>query len=455
MKIAFILPAIGKKKHGTYLKSWLMEPLTIAVLKRLTPDKYPCVFFDDRIEQIDYMTDADVIVITVETYTARRAYEIAGRFREKGKKIIMGGYHITMLPDDARQHADVLVRGNAERIWSQVLSDIENGTYKEEYTGPNAIDYGQPDRSIYQDKQKKYLPVSLVEIGRGCHYDCSFCSIRVYYQRQYIHREIPDIIEEIKSCRHKIFFFVDDSIFSDKEFAKELFREVKKLNILWTTQVTLDIARDEEMIRMMAESGCVMILIGFESIDPVNLKQMNKQWSTKLGERDELVERIHRNGISIYASFVFGFDHDNEESFRQNLAFCTRHAFFITAFNHLLAFPGTETYRSFQEEGRLLSDKWWLQDGYTFGTISYKPKQLTPEELRTLCRRYKQKFFSFRSIFMRGRALHSRVSNRRVRLVYWMMNILFHFEVDKRFGIPLGGNLDTNKKYGKELPDEI
>jgi len=446
MKIAFVLPAIGKKRHQKYLKSWLMEPLTIAVLKRLTPDRYPCVFFDDRIEQIDYETDADVIAVPVETYTAKRAYEIAARFREKGKKIIMGGYHITMMPEDARPYADVLVRGNAELIWEQILADLESGQYRDEYTGPDAIGYGQPDRSIYKDKEKKYLPVSLVEIGRGCRHDCAFCSIRVYYGRKYFHREIPDIIEEIKSCRHKIFFFVDDSIFSDREFARELFREVKKLRIIWTTQVTLDIARDEEIIRLMKESGCVMILIGFESIDPANLIQMNKEWSTKLGERDELVERIHRNGISIYASFVFGFDHDSEESFRQNLAFCNKHAFFITAFNHLLAFPGTETYRSFQADGRLLSDRWWLQDGYTFGTISYKPKQLTPEELRSLCREYKKKFFSFRSIIRRGKALRTRTGNGYVRFVFWAMNILFHFEVDKRFGIPLGGNLDVKKK---------
>ena len=446
MKIAFILPAIGKKKHRKYLKSWLMEPITIAVLKRLTPEKYPCVFFDDRIEQINYDTDADIIAITVETYTARRAYEIAARFRDKGKKIIMGGYHITMVPEDARPHADVLIRGNAELIWTRVLSDLEEGTYRAEYIGENAINYGQPDRSIYQDKIKKYLPVSLVEIGRGCHMDCAFCSIRVYYDRKYIHREITDIIEDIKSCRHKIFFFVDDSIFSDREFAKELFREVKKLNIIWTTQVTLDIARDEEMIRLMSESGCVMILIGFESIDPDNLRQMNKQWSTKLGERDELVERIHKYGISIYASFVFGFDHDSEESFRLNLEFCDKHAFFITAFNHLLAFPGTDIYRSFQEDGRLISDKWWLEDGYTFGTISFTPMKLTPDQLRALCRQYKKKFFTFRSIIRRGRALRRRTKSRYVRLVFFVMNILFHFEVDKRFGIPLGGNLDESKK---------
>lgn len=446
MKLAFILPAIGRKPHQKYLKSWLMEPLTIAVLKSLTPAHYPCVFFDDRVEAVDYACDADVILITVETYTARRAYEIAARFRARGKTVVMGGYHATICPEDVRPHTDVLVRGNAEAVWASLLADLAAGSFKAEYTGENRIGYRQPDRSIYQDKAKKYLPVSLVEIGRGCHHNCAFCSIYAYYRCAYIHRDMPDILAEIKSCPHKIFFFVDDSIFSDRQFARELFFELKKLDITWTTQVTLDIARDEEMIRLMAESGCVMILIGFESIDPANLRQMNKAWTEKLGERDELVERIHRHGISIYASFVFGFDHDNEESFRENLRFCEKHAFFITAFNHLLAFPGTETYRQFEQEGRLLSDKWWLEEGYTFGTISFKPRQLTPEQLRALCKAYKKKFFNFRSIWRRGLILHQRTKKRKVRLVYWLMNLLFHFEVDKRFGIPLGGHLDESRK---------
>jgi len=166
----------------------------------------------------------------------------------------------------------------------------------------------------------------------------------------------------------------------------------------------------------------------------------------KLGERDAMVDRIHQYGISIYASFVFGFDHDSEESFTQNLLFCEKHAFFVTAFNHLLAFPGTETYHQFQQEGRLLSDKWWLEDDYTFGTISFKSKQLTPEQLRALCKKYKMKFFTFRSIWRRGLILNERTKKHSARLVFWLMNLLFHFEVDKRFGIPLGGHLDEARK---------
>lgn len=446
MKITFVLPAIGKKKNEKYLRSWLMEPLTIAVLNTMIPENYEREFFDDRIETIDYETDTDVVFLTVETYTAKRAYYIASRFREQGKRVILGGYHVTLCPEEVEKYADAVIVGNADRILGTVLQDLENGTLQKRYEGGAYIGYKMPDRRIYLDKMKKYLPVSLVETGRGCYHNCEFCSIAGYYKQHYIHRDVSDIIAEIKSCRHKIFFFVDDSIFSDKRFAKELFTELKKLNIIWTTQITLDIARDEEMLRLMKESGCEMVLIGFESIESDNLKQMNKGWTERLGERDHLIETIHEMGISIYASFVFGFDSDDEDTFRATLEFCERHQFFVVAFNHLLIFPHTKTYDGFKKDGRLLSEQWWLQEGYTFGTITFTPKKLTPEELRFFCKDYKKKFFRFRSILKRGRTMWGRTHRFMINFAYWFINILFHFEVDKRAGIPIGDNLEEAKK---------
>ena len=446
MKITFILPAIGKKPGQKYLRSWLMEPLTIAVLNSMIPDTYEREFFDDRIENINYDTKTDIVFITVETYTAKRAYFIASEFQKRGKKVIMGGYHVTLCPEEATEHADAIMVGNADRIISTVLADLEAGELKKRYDGGACIMYKMPDRSIYENKMKKYLPVSLVETGRGCYHNCEFCSIAGYYHQRYLHREVADIIAEIKACKHKIFFFVDDSIFSDKAFAKELFEELKKLNIIWTTQITLDIARDEEMLRLMKESGCEMVLIGFESIESDNLKQMNKGWTERLGERDALIQKIHDVGIGIYASFVFGFDSDNEDTFKATLAFCEKHQFFVVAFNHLLIFPNTKTYDAFKADNRLISESWWLQSGYTFGTITFTPKQLTPESLRTFCKEYKRKFFRFGSIFKRGRTMFKRTHRFMINLAYWFINILFHFEVDQRAGIPIGENLEEKKK---------
>lgn len=446
MKITFVLPGMGKKKNEKYLSTWLMEPLTIAVLNALIPDTYQREFYDDRIEQINYDTDTDLVLITAETYTAKRAYHVASEFRRRGKVVIMGGYHITLCPDEAENYANAIIVGNAERVIADVLRDFESGTLQKRYNGVSCIGYKMPNRSIYEDKMKKYLPVSLVETGRGCYHNCEFCSIAGYYHSHYIHREISDIIAEIKSCKHKIFFFVDDSIFSDKEFARALFEELKKLKIVWTTQITLDVARDDEMLRLMKESGCGMVLIGFESINSDNLKQMNKDWTQRLGEQDELIQKIHKAGISIYASFVFGFDSDTEETFQNTLAFCQKHQFFVAAFNHLLIFPGTKTYASFKAEDRLISESWWLEEGYTFGTVTFTPKQLTPEALRRFCKEYKNDFFRFGSIWKRGMTLLKRTRGFWINLAYWVINIIFHFEVDRRVGIPIGENLDDRKK---------
>ena len=446
MKLTFILPAIGKKKNEKYLKSWLMEPLTIAVLNSLIPNEWDREFYDDRIENINYETDCDLVFITVETYTAKRAYFIANEFRKRGKKVVLGGYHVTLLPEEAQEYADAIMIGNAEEIIDTVLNDFEGGNLQKRYIGEACIGYKMPDRTIYANKMKKYLPISLVETGRGCNHNCEFCSIAKYYNSHYIHRDVEDIIAEIKTCKHKVFFLVDDSIFSDKIFARELFTELKKLNIIWTTQITLDIVKDEELLRLMKESGCEMVLIGFESINSGNLKQMNKEWTQRLGERDELIEKIHDVGISIYASFVFGFHYDTEESFKETLEFCNKHQFYITAFNHLLAFPNTKTYEDFRKNDRLITDKWWLQEGYTFGTISFKPKNLTPEELKNYCKMYKKKFFSFKSIMRRGVTVFKRTKNVMINILFWCMNILFHFEVDKRVGIPVGENLEEEKK---------
>ena len=442
MKVTFILPAIGRKKGDKYLKSWLMEPLTIAVMNTLLPEDVEREFYDDRIESIDYDTYTDIVMITVETYTAKRAYHIAGEFRKRGRKVVMGGYHVTLMPDEAEEYCDAIMINNCGDQMRELIDDVRSGTLKRRYTGKPCIDYKLADRSIYADKQRKYLPVSLVETGRGCYHNCGFCSIAKYYGSKYIHRATEDIIAEMKSCRHKLFFLVDDSIFSDKSFARELFTEIKKLKVTWTTQITLDIARDDETLKLMRESGCSMVLIGFESIDQGNLKQMNKEWTQRLGERDELIEKIHAAGISIYASFVFGFDDDTEESFINTLRVSRKHEFFVIAFNHLLTFPNTETYNRFKKKNRLICDKWWLQEGYTFGTISFVPKLVTADELSGLCRKYKKEFFRFGSIFKRGMVCFKRTKNPLINFAYWFINILFHFEVDKRIGIPVGENMD-------------
>ena len=446
MKIAYILPAIGRKPGQKYLKTWLMEPLTIAVLAALTPPGHERRFFDDRLELIDYDWPADVVLITVETYTAHRAYDIAEQYRRRGVKVVMGGYHVTLAPQEASAHADAIVTGNADDVLAELLADTAAGQLQPVYHGQIGIGYTVPDRSIFAAQRKKYVPVALVETGRGCYHNCEFCSIASYYHREYVHREVADIVAEMAQQRNRLFFLVDDSIFSDKAFAKELFAGIKELKVEWTTQITLDIARDADALALMRDSGCSMVLIGFESVLSSNLAQMNKQWAVKLGEIDDLVRRIHGAGIAIYGSFVFGFDGDSRDSFQATLDFCNRHRFFTVAFNHLLTFPGTATYARLQAEGGLKWQAWWLHEGYTYGELAFEPALMPSSELTATCVEYRKRYHTFGNIARRSLALWGRQASARTHLAYWAVNLLFHFEVDKRSGIPVGANLDAAGK---------
>lgn len=439
MKISFILPAIGKKKGKKYIGTWKMEPLTVATLKALTPAHFETEFFDDRIELIDYDTETDIVAIALETYSALRGYDIAAKFKARGKTVIFGGYHATLCPDEAMAHGDSVITGNAENVWAEALDDCEKGRVKPRYDGSAGYTSVHPDRSVYADK--KYLPVTLVETGRGCGHSCEFCAVSAYYRSRYIPRPHEDIIAELKQSRHKYHFLVDDNLIGDREHALGLFRKMKPLKIKWTGQGTLAVAKDPELLRAMKESGCELILIGFESLNEQNLRQMNKSWETALGERDALVENIHKAGIGIYATFVFGFDGDNKQAFDDAFAFAQKHKFYAAAFNHLLPFPGTATYGRLKNEGRLLYDKWWLERNYHYGELAFTPANMTHEAMSKLCRDTRKRFARLPVVLRRGAASFGRNSPM-TWWIFWAMNLRLGEEIDQKMNVPLGGNLD-------------
>ncbi len=201
MKLLFILPAIGRKDGEEYIGTWKMEPLTVAALKALTPPGIETFFFDDRIENIDYGIDIDLVAVTAEAYTASRSYMIARKFKEKGKTVVMGGYHVTAVPEEASEYCDCVITGNAESVWEEMLDDFENSRLKPRYDGGRGGVPRMPDRSIYADK--KYLPITLIETGRGCPHTCEFCAITSYYCGKYTPRPVNDIVSEIKVRQRK------------------------------------------------------------------------------------------------------------------------------------------------------------------------------------------------------------------------------------------------------------
>ncbi len=442
MTITFILPAIGKKKNQKYIKTWrLMEPLTISTLKALTPKEINCQFFDDRVELIDYDTQTDLVIITIEAYTAKRAYTIAEKFRRKGVTVAAGGYHTTLMPNEVAEHVDTIFVGNAENVWQTFLQDAANKQLKNKYVGKNGFKPGTyPDRSIYGNK--KYSPMALVETGRGCAFNCEFCSIAASYHSTYHRRSIADIVEDIKRSHKKYFFFVDDNIVADEDYAIELFKALAPLNIKWSGQGSLNMAKNDTLLYWMRKSGCVVILIGYESLNEDNLIAMKKAWTLSVGERDQLTQKIHDAGIGIYATFVFGYDYDAPENFKKTLAFAQKHKFFFAAFNHLLPFPGTALHYRLLAQKNLTDQQWWLKTGYLYGDIPFSPHGQTAEQLSQRCADLRRRFFSLSSIIKRGFAVLMRQKSFSLWLIFLSQNLNLKREVDEKLALPIGEGLD-------------
>lgn len=448
MKITYILPAIGKKQGQPYIKTWQrMEPLTFSTLKALTPVDVETEFFDDRIELIDYETKTNLVAITTEVYTAKRAYQIAARFRARGIPVILGGFHTTLNPAEAEKYSDSILVGNAENIWEQVLDDVKNNRLKKCYVGTTGFKDILPDRSIFAGKN--YSTMGVIETGRGCIHSCEFCAITSYYDATYHSKPVEWVVEDIKAAKKagkKLFFFADDNIIADQDYAIELFKAISPLRIRWSGQGTLIMARNEELLKWMKRSGCIMVLIGYESLEDENLKQMNKVWNSKLGERDELTQKIHDAGLSIYATFVFGFDHDTPELFQKTVDFALKHNFCFAAFNHLLIMPGTQLHHRMLEEGRLVNEKWWLDSKYLYGDVIFKPAIFTAEELEDECRSARKRFYALTSIVKRSLHIWKRTKDPLLYLYFWYLNIKLRKEVDGKIGLPLGQNLDELPK---------
>lgn len=428
MRIAFIRPSMSGRVTADAL-----QPLVFSVIQAITPTGVEISFHDEMVAPLPEL-DADAIALTVDTFGARAAYQIADRYRARGIPVVMGGYHPTLCPDEAAEHADAIVVGEAEDTWPTLLADLAAGRLQPRYhsSNDNPLDLAMPASPPFD--RRAYPPLGVVQFSRGCRYTCEFCSIHAFYGHRVRTRPIASIIDEVAVRPEKLLFFADDNLFADRDHARELFEALIPLKKRWACQISMDVARDPELLALMRRAGAIMVLIGFESLDPANLRQMRKGANLLAADYATVITNIKRAGLMIYGTFVIGYDHDTPATAGRLVDFATRHGFAIANFNPLMPMPGTGLFERLAAEGRLLHDRWWIDDSFRYGDAMFTPARMSPAELTAACRDARFAFYSPSSIARRALANRSPAQLG----VHLAANLISRREIHAKQGAALG-----------------
>ncbi|NCA76420.1 MAG: B12-binding domain-containing radical SAM protein [Alphaproteobacteria bacterium] len=351
-------------------KRRLMIPLALPTVAALTPDHYEIHIYDEEVEDLPRNIKPDIVGITTLAATSVRASELGDRFRSLGSKVVFGGPYASYNTAEMLKHGDSVVVGEAEGKWEECLRNFESGAMRQIYDAPGFTDYKVQKAPRWDLVNMKRIFQVAIQVSRGCPFNCDFCLVSKIFGRKMRYREISNVVEEIKAAPSRYFFFVDDNLTINKRYAKELMKAIIPLKISWGCMCSLDVATDEELLRLMAEAGCFNILIGFESLNPDSLDHAQKHHNKGGTIYAEAIRKIHAAGIHINASFVVGFDNDTLEEFDRIFAFTLEHHLPNVNLHLLNAPPGTVLFERYQKEGRIPDCDTELGVGH-FPTLHY------------------------------------------------------------------------------------
>ncbi|UCB51601.1 MAG: radical SAM protein [Candidatus Zixiibacteriota bacterium] len=371
MRILLLAPSLNKGR-SRFLR---MPQLTLGVISALTPPEIEVDVVEEEIEEIDFDKHYDLVGISSMTTSAPRAYQLSAAFRKNGAKVVLGGIHPTVRPEEAIVHCDCVVIGEAEGCWGELIRDFKQNRMKKFYRSFNSDLAEFPIPRLNHN----HAPFNVTPIfcSRGCPYNCEFCSVTDMYGKKMRHRRVRDIVKEITTRGSKKFFFLDDNIVGDVKFATELFTALSNLKIRWVGQASITLSKNKALLKLAERSGCAGLFIGLESVSPDNLRELRKAPGSAT-DYGQAIDMIRGEGIMLHASLVFGFDHDDRSIFEKTLEFLEKNKVPSATFNILTPYPGTALFDRFKREGRLLNENW--QD-YDHRTVVFRPKNLTPEEL--------------------------------------------------------------------------
>ena len=374
------------------------QQITMPYLAARVPSHWRVIHIDEEAEEVNRNLEADVVGITFHTPSAYHAYDLAAHFRSRGACVAMGGPHVTLLPEEAIQHADVVFIGEAEGLWEEFLVGFEAGKYRRTYRQngvPSLNDVPMACKALFHRNDHTG---GVLFATRGCPNRCDFCAIAVMYRNGLRKRPIAEVAAEYASFQGKVIIFWDDNIVGDRAYAKDLFRAITPYRKWWSSQASIHVGQDDELLEAAACSGCKHLFLGLESISQRSMAEVHKGFN-RVDEYARTIERIHAHGIAVQAGIVFGFDHDTSEIFKDTLDFLEQTGVQNATFNILTPYPGTPLFQRLEAEGRILTKDWRKYNSRA--DVVYQPKRLSRSELLAGFLYANERFYSLRSVAKR------------------------------------------------------